>query len=121
MTNVIDTVANALPANGEKFTDADVTSNLHEAGLAYLKDYNGNFAYLLDLKTRNPNKLSIGQVRGILNCIKAEITRQANVKADVAVIGVKVADGRYATPSRANFGSSGSTPQPKANGKGSHS
>ena len=97
MTNVIDTVANALPANGEKFTDADVTPNLHEAGLAYLKDYNGNFAYLLDLKTRNPNKLSIGQIRGILNTIKAEITRQANVKADVAVVGVKVADGRYAT------------------------
>jgi hypothetical protein len=96
MTTLIDTIANALPANGAKFTDEDVTTNLHEAGLAYLKGYNGQFAFLLDLKTRNPNKLSIGQVRGILNCVKAEITRKDNVKADVEVIGVTVADGRYA-------------------------
>ena len=96
MTTLIDTIANALPANGEKFTDEDVTSALFEAGLEYLKGYNGQFAYLLDLKTRNPNRLSVGQVRGILNCIKAEITRKANVKADVEVIGVTVANGRYA-------------------------
>jgi hypothetical protein len=100
MTNATDLVfshvAKNLPADGEKFTDEDVTSTLFEAGLEYLKGYNGQFAYLLDLKTRNPNKLSIGQVRGILNCIKAEITRKANVKADGGFIGVAVADGRYA-------------------------
>ena len=100
MTNATDLVlshvAKNLPANGEKFTDEDVTPTLHEAGLEYLKGYNGQFAYLLDLKTRNPNRLSVGQVRGILNCIKAEITRKANVKADVEVIGITVADGRYA-------------------------
>ena len=100
MTNANDIVfshvAKNLPADGEKFTDEDVTSTLFEAGLEYLKGYNGQFAYLLDLKTRHPNKLSIGQVRGILNCSKAEITRKANVKADGGFIGVAVADGRYA-------------------------
>jgi hypothetical protein len=97
MNDAIDLVAQALPADGAKFVDGDVTTDLHQAGLTYLSGYNGQFAFLLDLKTRNPAKLSIGQVRGVLNCIKADIARNANVKADVAVIGVEVADGRYAT------------------------
>jgi len=58
-----------------KFIDADVTAELHEAGLAYLATYEGGFTYLVDLKRRNPSKLSIGQVRGILNCIRAEVLR----------------------------------------------
>ena len=98
MNNVLDLVANALPLDGAKFTDDDVTTDLHQAGLSYLKDYDGNFAFLLDLRMRLIARqiLSVGQVRGVLNCIKAEIARQVSVPAE-DVIRVEVANGRYAT------------------------
>ena len=76
-----------------KFIDADVTAELHEAGLAYLATYEGGFTYLVDLKRRNPSKLSIGQVRGILNCIRAEVLR---VQDAGDAEGAIVKDGRYA-------------------------
>ena len=74
-----------------KFTDSQVTDELREAGLSYLATYEGGFSYLVDLKRRNPAKLSIGQIRGILNCIRAEVLRGQD--AGVQVI---VNDGRYA-------------------------
>ena len=90
MTNTL--VAGAVNPEA-KFVDEDVTPELHEAGLAYLATYTGGFTYLVDLKTKNPANLSVGQVRGILNCIRAEVLREADVDAVVVVI---VADGRYA-------------------------
>ena len=44
-----------------KFIDEDVTPELRKAGLAYLASYAGGFSYLVDLKRRNPDNLSIGQ------------------------------------------------------------
>ena len=77
-----------------KFVNEDVTSDLHRAGLTYLADYAGNFDYLCDLKTRKADNLSTGQVRGILNCIRAEVLREgeANLAGDV----LEVTNGRYA-------------------------
>ena len=85
-------ISEALDA-AAKFVDEDVTSALHAAGIAYLATYDGTFNYLVDLKRRNPANLSVGQVRGILNCIRAEVLREADVDA---VVMVMVADGRYA-------------------------
>jgi len=91
-TTIKNLVSQALDADA-KFVDEDVTSALREAGLAFLATYDGTFNYLVDLKTKNPGKLSVGQVRGILNCIRAEVLREADVDA---VVVVMVADGRYA-------------------------
>ena len=88
MTNTL--VAGAINPEA-KFVDEDVTPELHEAGHAYLATYTGGFTYLVDLKTRNPANLSVGQVRGILNCIRAEVLRAQDVGDQVMV-----ADGRYA-------------------------
>ena len=91
-TTIKNLVSQALDADA-KFVDEDVTSALREAGLSYLATYAGTFNYLVDLKTKNPANLSVGQVRGILNCIRAEVLREADVDA---VVVVMVADGRYA-------------------------
>jgi len=88
MTNTA--IANALDSES-KFTDSQVTPELREAGLAYLATYEGGFSYLVDLKRRNPADLSLGQVRGVLNCVRAEILRANNDK-----FWDGVADGRYA-------------------------
>jgi hypothetical protein len=78
-----------------KFVDEDVTPELHKAGLAYLATYVGGFTYLVDLKRRNPANLSVGQVRGILNCIRAEVLRAQDV-GEGAGEPLMVNDGRYA-------------------------
>jgi hypothetical protein len=88
MTNTL--VANALDTEA-KFTDSQVTPDLREAGLTYLSTYEGDFSYLVDLKRRNPADLSVGQIRGILNCIRAQILRANNDK-----FWDGVAEGRYA-------------------------
>ena len=88
MTNTA--IANALDSES-KFTDSQVTPELREAGLAYLATYEGGFSYLVALKRRNPADLSLGQVRGVLNCVRAEILRANNDK-----FWDGVADGRYA-------------------------
>ena len=93
MTTLINSkeiIAQAIH-NSRKFEDNDVTSELAQAGLAYLKDYDGNFEYLVQLKTINPDNLSTGQIRGILNSGRAEILRANNLK-DAPVIP----NGRYA-------------------------
>lgn len=77
-----------------KFVNEDVTSDLHRAGIAYLSSYAGNFEYLCDLKTRKADNLSVGQVRGILNCIRAEVLREGEAKLADDVL--EVANGRYA-------------------------
>ena len=63
MSNTIikNIISEALDADA-KFVDEDVTSALHEAGIAYLATYDGTFNYLVDLKRRNPANLSVGQV-----------------------------------------------------------
>jgi hypothetical protein len=92
MTNTL--VAGAINPEA-KFVDEDVTPELHEAGLAYLATYTGGFTYLVDLKTKNPANLSVGQVRGILNCIRAEVLR-AQDAGEGAGKPLMVNDGRYA-------------------------
>jgi hypothetical protein len=92
MTNTL--VAGAINPEA-KFVDEDVTPELHEAGLAYLATYTGGFTYLVDLKTKNPANLSIGQVRGILNCIRAEVLRVQDA-GEGAGEPLMVNDGRYA-------------------------
>jgi len=97
MTNTIINPKNIVRAVLDpelKFVDEDVTSDLHRAGLDYLASYTGNFNYLRDLKTRKADNLSTGQVRGILNCIRAEVLREGEAKLAGDVL--EVANGRYA-------------------------
>ena len=95
----VEIMSNTLVAGAinpeAKFVDGDVTPELHKAGLAYLATYVGGFAYLVDLKQRNPANLSVGQVRGILNCIRAEVLR-AQDAVEGAGEPLMVNDGRYA-------------------------
>ena len=77
-----------------KFVDTDVTDVLHLAGITYLTTYSGGFEYLLDLQARfnQGRTMSIGQVRGILNCIRAEVLRDDKPTNNAP----QVANGRYA-------------------------
>ena len=77
-----------------KFVDEDVTVHLHRVGLTYLANYAGSFDYLRDLQTRNPDRLSIGQIRGVLNCIRAEVLREGQSK--LSDESLPVSSGRYA-------------------------
>ena len=56
-----------------KFVDEDVTSELAEAALAYLADYEGEFTLLCNLQSKDPDVLSTKQIRAVLNCIRAEV------------------------------------------------
>jgi hypothetical protein len=81
-----DEVLAALVSNkGEKFVDGDVTPDLREAGLEYLRDYeNGlvqcrspfhGYRFLESLKGQicGSKGLSTGQIRGVLNVMRLEI------------------------------------------------
>lgn len=65
-------------ADGTKFTDAEVTNQLAEIARDYLVKYTGDFDYLKSLQA-SKKPLSIGMLRGILNCILAEMRRAAVV------------------------------------------
>lgn len=59
-----------------KYTDRDVRENPNFTNLAidYLMDYEGEFAFLIDCKMRIASgmDLSVGMVRGILNCMRVD-------------------------------------------------
>ena len=79
----------------DKFTNEEVNTMLTTAGMAFLKDYTGGFDYLVDLKAKSRKfGLSTGQIRGILNCIRAEILREG--QRELADEATPVANGRYA-------------------------
>jgi len=65
---------------GAKFVDGDLTPELRDAALSYLANYKGKFRFLWNLQSREPEHLTIGQIRGILNCIRAAVMRQDKVK-----------------------------------------
>ena len=63
----------------EKFTDDDLRSQpeLENYALAYLREYRGTFSFMLDMlgDYRQYGGLSLPKVRGVLNCLRAEILR----------------------------------------------
>lgn len=59
-----------------KYTDRDVreNDNLVEAAYEFLEAYTGEFEFLIDCKMRvaQGTELSVGMVRGVLNCMRAD-------------------------------------------------
>ena len=89
-----DTDGLDLTSDVGKFTVEHVTPTLRDIGINYLNVYVGNFEFLLDLKVKSSKYvLSDGQVKGILNCIRADIRRESTI-SDTPKFDV--ADGYYA-------------------------
>lgn len=65
-------------AAGIKFVDEDVEAavQLHCDATVYAREYRGNFDYMVEMRSKVQNgRLSIGQARGVLNCMLAEARR----------------------------------------------
>lgn len=94
----------SVVALDRKVTDADVRANLSlwPAVAAYLKQYAGSFAFLVDLKAQAAKRaLSDRQIAGVLNCLVAEFRNnperfvpQAPLPV-VPVAAVSIPDGIY--------------------------
>lgn len=84
--------------NGAKFTDADVTLELGAEAISYAKTYTGDFPYLVDMYT-NLSKgkvLSVPQIRGILNCLRAQILASQKAQDSKPQDSHNVPSNRYA-------------------------
>lgn len=71
----------ALTDQGVKFTDGDVLDFHEDYALAFLREYDGDFEFLLAIKVKadRGDDLPVGAVRGVLNCMRAENQRQARM------------------------------------------
>ena len=91
-----------------KLTNDDMTKTRIRYAKAYLDSYTGTFDFLLDLQGRK--SLSVGQARGVANCMRAEVQREARQQAQVrrmerddesAAAGLDISEvpsGYYAVP-----------------------
>lgn len=93
MTTAADTVRNAAA----KFTADDVTPQLRKFAASFLQDYDGDFSFLRDMRSKFlGGSLSDRQWAGVLNCIRAQLQREAK-PAPKPVEGAKpVPSGYYA-------------------------
>lgn len=88
----VDEVANyAAARNILKFTDQDaaLTQELPRAAIRYAMEYDGDFDYMLSMKSRAANGLSLAMVRGVLNCMLAQhryLAKQAEQAAKPAPV-----------------------------------
>lgn len=78
-----------------KLTDSDMTDGLRLFANEWISNYEGDFSFLLDMSTRR--SLSVGQQRGILNCIRSEVLRAKNTGGAPEAKRI-VEDGMYQTP-----------------------
>lgn len=74
-----------LAEGGHKF-EAHEVSGLHQLAYDFLRDYTGDFDFLVDLKRRAHRGLSDGQVKGVLNCLLADGRREAEAARPVEVL-----------------------------------
>jgi hypothetical protein len=95
-------VAAALPGlSGEKFVPEDVTPPLFSAASTYAADYRGTFSFMVEMRQAALGRrgLSLGQAKGVLNCMRAELARaqrQAQPPAPVEALGpVAIEPGLY--------------------------
>lgn len=60
----------------------DLTPELAGLAYEYLSNYEGSFGYLLDMRrVASRGALTVGQTKGVLNCIKAELRKTAAVES----------------------------------------
>ena len=64
-----------LTGAADKLTNDDMTKTRMAYAKDYLASYAGDFEFLTDLQTRK--SLSVGQARGVANCMRAELQRNA--------------------------------------------
>lgn len=76
----LDAAREVAATIGRKFTDDDMTPELRRAALDYILEYTGDFEFVVDL--RRKKKLSIGQLRGALNVMRAEVLRAMPVPTE---------------------------------------
>ncbi len=84
------------PSNAEQFVYiGDDVYNLQVIAEVYASRYEGNFAYMLDMKgaLRRFSSLTAPQAKGVLNCMLAEARRNAPKAAPVARVALE--DGMY--------------------------
>lgn len=89
---------------GRKVEESDIAGkdNPRRVAAAYVAAYEGDFAYLVDLKGRRL-PLTDRQVKGVLNCLRADALRRLNADKPESkqqrTSTVEVAAGHYALPS----------------------
>ena len=82
---------------GRKLTNDDMTPALEAFAERYLRAYEGDFDFLLDLQGRR--SLSIGQLRGVINCFRAEQIRKAKAAEPGSGLDLSsIPPGTYAVP-----------------------
>jgi hypothetical protein len=82
MSREMDKALEVVRKINHPLTDAEILSDRMmwiPAAMEYLHNYTGDFSFLRSLKQNvtgiNPRGLSIGQVRGVVNCMRAEAQR----------------------------------------------
>lgn len=91
----------------EKLTNEDILNEdgvidptYCAAAVAYIESYAGDFDFMVDLRSKmlRYGDLSIGQLRGGLNVLRAEVQREekkAGNKPEADFVGVPIHDGTY--------------------------
>lgn len=82
---------------GRKFTQDDLTPELYGAAEAYAKAYEGDFAYMVEMrdKVRRFAGLSDGQAKGVLNCMAAEGKRTTKAARLTITVDQEIPEGKY--------------------------
>ena len=86
---------NAKMAAREKFNADDVTPALSLDAVTWLREYHGDFEFLVDLRDRvlDGSNLSYRQVAGVLNCVLADLRRSAKKAAPSVDFDAVLVDG----------------------------
>lgn len=81
-----------------KFEVMDVDEELHQLAAAYLKDYEGDFEYLVDLKAKTGmNHMSLSQAKGVLNTAVAGVKREKGLIGKRRTVKAMPDDGFFGT------------------------
>lgn len=84
VTPAIEYAAKYATTIQRKFEDQDLKADaqLITAVEDYLREYTGKFDFVLDVAYKNDmyGRLSIGQLRGVLNCLRAEVLADSKPK-----------------------------------------
>ena len=72
----------------ERVTDEQVAANKDWmlAATEYAKNYTGDFDFMLDMKSKVADGLTISQMRGVLNCMRAEAIHIVNARQVAAPV-----------------------------------
>lgn len=83
---VRDALAREPRLRTERFTPEDVTTALHTAASEYAETYHGSFGFMQEMQAAALTRrgLTLGQAKGVLNCMRAEALRTEQRAAEQA-------------------------------------